>query len=78
MMREFTMEELACFDGRDGRPAFFAYEGKVYDASGSFLWRNGRHQVIHQAGTDLTDALVDAPHGADLIGRCPVVGILID
>ena len=77
-MREFTREELAHNDGRDGRPALFAYDGKVYDASDSFLWQGGRHQVTHLAGTDLTDALREAPHGADLLDRCPVVGVLVD
>jgi predicted heme/steroid binding protein len=30
-MKEFTLEELAEFDGREGRAAYVAYEGVVYD-----------------------------------------------
>lgn len=44
---------------------------RVYDISGSFVWRNGRHWVRHQAGADLTDALRDAPYGPELLSRYP-------
>ena len=76
-MRRFTKEELRYFDGKDGRPAYIAYRGKVYDVSGSFLWKGGRHQALHEAGRDLTEALKDAPHGEEFISKFPVVGILI-
>jgi predicted heme/steroid binding protein len=75
-MRTFTRQELARYDGRNGAPAFVAFNGKVYDVSGSFLWQNGNHQVLHQAGADLTDSLAEAPHGADVLERFPVVGTL--
>ena len=77
-MNEFTIEELADYDGRDGAPAFIAYEGQVYDVSQSFLWRGGVHLVLHEAGRDLTSALAQAPHGPDLLDRVPVVGVLKD
>ncbi len=76
-MRKFTKTQLAEYDGRDGRPAFIAYKGVVYDVSDSFLWKGGRHQVLHDAGRDLTLELDDAPHGEDLLERVPVVGTLI-
>jgi|Deesub1362A_J573_1020465.scaffolds.fasta_scaffold16837_3 predicted heme/steroid binding protein len=75
-MREFTPRELARFDGRDGRPAYVAYRGKVYDLTGSFLWQGGRHQVLHRAGGDLTGELELAPHGPELLEKFPVVGTL--
>jgi predicted heme/steroid binding protein len=62
----------------DGAPAYIAYRGKVYDVSGSFLWMGGRHQVLHDAGVDLTEALESAPHGEDLLGRVPIIGILAE
>jgi len=76
-MREFTLKELARYHGLDGAPAHVAYDGKVYDVTDSFLWRRGRHQVIHQAGQDLTRELDAAPHGPDLLARVPVVGVLV-
>jgi predicted heme/steroid binding protein len=77
-VRQFTKKELALYDGQDGAPAYIAHGGRVYDASHSFFWRNGRHQVRYRAGADLTDALAQAPHGPDLLERLPVIGILID
>jgi predicted heme/steroid binding protein len=75
-MKSFSKEELARYNGKNGAPAYIAYKGKVYDASNSFQWRNGRHQVVHNAGEDLTDSLEQAPHGVDMLERLPVIGIL--
>lgn len=77
-MRQFTEEELARYNGKDGVPAYIAYKGKVYDVTHSFLWRKGRHQVLHEGGEDLTDCLEQAPHGADLLERAPTIGILVE
>ncbi len=76
-MRRFTLAELAQCRGQDGTPGYIAYAGHVYDVSGSPLWRRGRHQARHLAGTDLTSSLPDAPHGPDLLERAPVVGLLV-
>jgi len=75
-VRTFTREELRQYDGKDGRPAYVALQGKVYDVSASFLWRGGKHQALHQAGADLTEALKSAPHGEELLTKFPVVGEL--
>jgi predicted heme/steroid binding protein len=75
-MKEFSKEELARYDGRNGLPAYVAYKGKVYDVTGSFLWKDGSHQVLHKAGADLTDALEQAPHDGDALGKFPIVGTL--
>ncbi len=77
-MQRFTLEELRHYDGRDGRPSYVAWNGRVYDVTDSFLWRDGVHQVTHKAGQDLTEALNDAPHGGDLLERFPVVGVLVN
>jgi predicted heme/steroid binding protein len=76
-MRVFTRKELKKFDGRDGI-SYVAYKGKVYDVSNSFQWQKGVHQVTHRAGCDLSDALKQAPHGADMLERFPVVGELVE
>lgn len=75
-MKQFSKEALARYDGKEGRPAYIACNGKVYDVSTSFLWQKGHHQVLHRAGVDLTEALKQAPHGEDLLERFPVVGTL--
>jgi predicted heme/steroid binding protein len=53
-----------------------AYEGTVYDVSGSFVWQKGRHQVLHRVGVEYGGELEGAPHGADLFARLPVVWLL--
>ncbi len=75
-MRRFTRQELALYNGKHGAAALVACRGLVYDVSASFLWQKGRHQVLHYAGGDLTDELVQAPHDVEMLERFPVVGIL--
>lgn len=69
-----TFEELSRCDGRDGRKACVAINGKIYDVSASPLWAEGNHQELHQAGQDLTADLMQAPHVRAVIERFPVVG----
>jgi predicted heme/steroid binding protein/uncharacterized membrane protein len=52
----------------------FGYAEKIYDVTGSRLWREGRHAKRHDAWHDLTDSLAGAPHGPDVFERFPVVG----
>lgn len=73
-----TREELATFDGREGRKAYVAVNGKVYDFSASDLWKNGDHMQQHQAGQDLTEALWKAPHVRAVVERYPVVDELVE
>jgi predicted heme/steroid binding protein len=75
--RQFTRAELRRYDGTGHSPAYVAYKGIVYDVSASFLWQDGRHQALHCAGQDLTEALESAPHGPELLRRCRQVGILV-
>lgn len=46
-MRKFTEKEPAEYNGKDGKPAYIAYNGKVFDASASFLRKDGKNQVLH-------------------------------
>jgi predicted heme/steroid binding protein len=75
--RRFTLEELKKYDGKDGRPAYVAYKGKVYDVTQSLLWMEGNHQGMHEAGKDLTEEMSQAPHGEELLDRVKLVGVLI-
>lgn len=74
---ELTLEQLAQFDGAEGRPAYFGYKGIVYDVTGSRAWRSGTHMVKHAAGHDLTDALKNAPHAEDKVLAMRQVGMLV-
>jgi predicted heme/steroid binding protein len=57
-------------------PAHVTYAGKVYDVTGSFHWKGGKHHVLHDAGQDLTESIGRAPHTAELLEKFPVVGVL--
>lgn len=74
----FTLMELYQFDGKDGRPVYIAYKGKVYDVSKSRLWKDGSHARKHLAGHDLTEALKTAPHGEENILAMPLVGRIVE
>lgn len=76
-LKKFTLNELKQYDGREGRPAYIAYNGNVYDVSESFLWMEGDHQGQHVAGKDLTDDMKMAPHGEDMFERVKLVGVLV-
>jgi len=73
---DMSDDELSRCDGREGRPALFAYDGQVYDVGGSRFWKQGGHMGRHQAGNNLTDILSQAPHGAEMMARLPIVGRL--
>ena len=71
-------DEFQQLNGKGGKPAYIAYEGKIYDVSRSEHWRNGRHMNSHSAGEDLTYALSRAPHGEEVLDRINQVGLLED
>ena len=73
---EMTLTELAAFDGEEGRPAYIAFKGKIYDISLNIFWQNGNHLDRHRAGVDLTDMISQAPHGEEHILFMPEVGQL--
>ncbi len=75
-MKELTTEELAAFNGKDGASVYIAFEGKVYDVSGSPLWAKGTHMLRHLAGQDLTGSISAAPHGVEVFERYPQIGVL--
>ncbi len=76
-MQELTKEDLAANDGREGRPAYVAYNGVVYDVTESAMWSEGDHEGMHTAGTDLTEAQSDAPH-EEYVVDFPEVGRLVE
>lgn len=76
--QDLTLEELHGFDGKEGRPAFIAYKGIIYDVTKSKLWKDGAHARKHLAGHDLSNALRAAPHAEDKILSMPEVGKLIE
>lgn len=75
-MKIYSSRELALSDGKEGRKALVAVDGKVYDLSASKRWISGTHMNRHHAGMDLNKDIRSAPHGAEIVTRFEVVGLL--
>jgi predicted heme/steroid binding protein/uncharacterized membrane protein len=75
-MKEISSEELISSNGKDGKPVYVAFEGKVYDVSKSPLWAKGLHMNRHPSGKDLSGEISAAPHGPEVFERYPQVGVL--
>jgi len=69
-------DELQQYSGKEGKPIYISYKGKIYDVSKSKLWKDGVHMNIHRAGEDLTNDLSEAPHGEEILDKFEQVGIL--
>ena len=75
-LEEFTLKDLADYNGRGGNRAYVAYKGKVYDVTESSYWTDGDHLGEHLAGGDLTAEMDAAPHGPDHLDNVKLVGAL--
>jgi len=75
-MKEFTLDELAQFDGKDGKKAYVAYNGSVYDLTDSSFWGDGLHVGMHAAGVDLTADMDGAPHADEVFSSFEKVGTI--
>jgi len=81
--KSFTLEELRRSDGKEGRPAYVAVDGVVYDMSGVHAWKGGGHMGKHAAGEDLSRAFHEkAPKRIHIDGKVleglPKVGVVGD
>ena len=54
VLSEYTIEELAKFNGEQGELAYVAVNGTVYDVTNINQWGNGSHYGL-VAGKDLTE-----------------------
>jgi predicted heme/steroid binding protein len=75
--KKVTRQELEQNNGKNGKPAYLAYKGKVYDVSQSSFWMDGDHLGMHEAGKDLTDELEMAPHREENFQKVKFVGDLV-
>lgn len=72
--KTFTLEELAKYDGKDGRPAYVVVDGLVYDLSSVFY--QGMHYQ-HVAGKSLTKEFY-SQHTKEALENYAIVGKLVE
>jgi len=75
-LKKISIDDLRRHDGREGRPAWVGWDGKVYDVTGSRLWKEGVHVRKHNAGQDLTSDMDLAPHDDSVFEGWELVGEL--
>ncbi len=73
--KEFTIDELAQYDGSGGKPAYVAVDGIVYDVSMNPAWGGGSHFGLI-AGKDLTEQFKGCHQMSAILERLPKVGTL--
>ncbi|MFD0896631.1 cytochrome b5 domain-containing protein [Loigolactobacillus binensis] len=71
--KTFSQAELAEFDGSNGKKAYVAIDGVVYDVTDVKAWSEGKHHG-QTAGKDLSAVIVKAPHKKSVLAKLPVVG----
>lgn len=77
-MKEFTMEEIEKYDGKDGNPAYIVVDGVVYDVTDLPPWKGGMHNG-YGAGRDLTEEIkTKSPHGVSKLKAAKVVGKVVE
>ncbi len=75
-MKELDRESLKEFNGKDGKPIYVAFKGRVIDVTNSKFWKTGVHMKRHPSATDLTADIEAAPHGPEVLDRYPQVAVL--
>ncbi|MFD0959031.1 cytochrome b5 domain-containing protein [Paenibacillus chungangensis] len=76
--QSFTREQLAQFDGRNGRPAYVAVKGIVYDVTNNAAWSAASHFGL-SAGKDLTQEFASCHAGEQwILNTLTPVGRLVD
>lgn len=73
--KEFTLSELAQYDGAMGRPAYVAVNGIVYDVSDISKWSGATHFGL-TAGKDLSSQFESCHGVASKLDKLPRVGVL--
>jgi predicted heme/steroid binding protein len=72
-----TLKELSEFNGKNGKPAYIAVDGVIYDVTNAKPWQSGEHKG-GKVGTDISKNIKSSPHGKKVTEKLPVVGKLAE
>ena len=73
-----NLKELSTYNGKNGRPAYVAVDGIIYNVTKSDAWNNGDHNGF-EAGKDLTREIKNiSPHGLIKLDNVPAIGRIVD
>lgn len=75
--KEFDLEELEQYDGKNGKPAYVSIEGIVYDISNESIFEERKNKES-LAGKDLTELFSLSLKINTIINRAPIVGVIGD
>ena len=74
--REFTLADLANYDGKNGAAAYVAIDGTVYDVTGILGFEDGNHFGV-KPGTDGTESFRQCHNGdRNILNKLRMVGVL--
>lgn len=73
----WTLDILSQYNGMNGKPAYIAVNGTIYDVTSLGAWSGGVHRGI-QAGQDITALFAKSPHSSSILKQAPIIGQLGD
>ncbi|PKM96443.1 MAG: hypothetical protein CVU84_01660 [Firmicutes bacterium HGW-Firmicutes-1] len=73
--QEFTLDELAQYDGSNGKPTYVAVSDVIYDVSLEATWGGGSHFSL-LGGKDLTSSFNSCHDTQQILEKLPIVGVL--
>ncbi len=74
--RDITLQDLAQYNGKNGKPAYVAVNGVIYDVTGNAAWAAATHFGL-TAGKDLSNEFSACHKGSEILKKLIVVGKLI-
>lgn len=75
-MAVLSIDELAAYNGTNGKPMYVAIEGVLYDVTNVKAWKKGKHKG-YTGGTDITEFIKKkSPHGLKVVKNLKAVGTL--
>ncbi len=70
-----TLEEVAAYNGKSGKPSYVVVHNIVYDMTNVESWNGGNHMGL-EAGQDLSAEFEASPHAMSILKNAPVIAKL--